>query len=223
MFFTIHYIFTKNFSYLCIKSLEMKIKTAQFVISSPRADMCPKGSLPEYAFIGRSNVGKSSLINMLTGNGKLAMTSSTPGKTMLINHYLINDSWYLVDLPGYGFALRSKKETEKLRKMITHYILGREQLTCLFLLIDIRHEPKKNDLEFISFLGENEIPFAFVFTKADKLGKTKQQENLKAYLASIAEQWEELPPYFLTSAYTGQGKEELLDYIYSITKSVLSK
>lgn len=201
----------------------MKIKTAKFIISSPRADMCPKSSLPEYAFIGRSNVGKSSLINMLTGNSKLAMTSSTPGKTILINHFIINDSWYLVDLPGYGYALRSKKETETLSKMINHYVLEREQLTCLFLLIDIRHEPKKNDLQFINFLGENAIPFAFVFTKADKLSKAKQQENVKVYLDSIAEQWEKLPPYFITSASSGQGKEELLDYIDSITKSIHSK
>lgn len=198
----------------------MKIKTAEFKISSPRADMCPKTTLPEYAFIGRSNVGKSSLINMLTGRAKLAMTSSTPGKTMLINHYLINDSWYLVDLPGYGFAARGKREMDKLRNMINHYVLDREQLTCLCVLIDIRHEPQKKDLEFIQFLGENGVPFVLVFTKADKLSGAKQRNNVDAYLSKLGEQWEELPPHFVTSSSTQQGKDELLDYIDSVNKSL---
>ena len=198
----------------------MIIKTAEFQISSPRADMCPATSLPEYAFIGRSNVGKSSLINMLTGKSKLAMTSSTPGKTMLINHFLINGSWYLVDLPGYGFAQRGKREMDKLWNLISHYVLEREQLTCLCVLIDIRHEPQKKDLDFLEFLGENGIPFVIVFTKADKITKGRQQANVDAYMTVLSEQWEELPPYFITSAQSRQGRDELLDYIDTINKSL---
>lgn len=198
----------------------MNIKSAEFKISSPRADMCPKTTLPEYAFIGRSNVGKSSLINMLTGRSKLAMTSSTPGKTLLINHYLINDSWYLVDLPGYGFAARGKREMDKLRNMITHYVLDREQLTCLCVLIDIRHEPQKIDVEFIQFLGENGVPFVIVFTKADKISRSKQKTNVDLYMRLLAEQWEELPPHFITSSSTQQGKTEFLDYIEAVNKSL---
>jgi GTP-binding protein len=198
----------------------MKIKSAEFKISSPRVDMCPDSAMPEYAFIGRSNVGKSSLINMLTGRSKLAMTSSTPGKTMLINHFLINGSWYLVDLPGYGFALRGKREIENLNRMIRNYVLKRNQLTCLFLLIDIRLEPQKKDLEFINFLGENGVPFAFIFTKADKITKTKQAANVQAFMDAIADQWEELPPHFVTSSSSQLGKEEVLDYIDSINKSL---
>ncbi len=197
----------------------MKIKSAEFKISSPRADMCPKTDLPEYAFIGRSNVGKSSLINMLTERNKLAMTSSTPGKTMLINHFLINEEWYLVDLPGYGFAMRGKKEMDKLQNLITHYVLDREQLTCLFVLIDIRHEPLAIDLEFIEWLGENGVPFSIIFTKADKLGTQRQRENVDRYLARLSEQWEELPPYFVTSSEKGMGRTELLDYIEQINRS----
>lgn len=198
----------------------MIIKTAEFKGSSPRADMCPDTDLPEYAFIGRSNVGKSSLINMLTGKSKLAMTSSTPGKTMLINHFLINGSWYLVDLPGYGFAQRGKREMDKLWNLISHYVLERRQLTCLCVLIDIRHEPQKKDLDFLEFLGENGIPFIIVFTKADKISKTLQQANVEHYMSVLSEQWEELPPYFITSAQSRLGKEELLSYIDSVNRSL---
>ncbi len=198
----------------------MNVKSAEFKISSPRVEMCPDSNLPEYAFIGRSNVGKSSLINMITGRSKLAMTSSTPGKTMLINHFIINDSWYLVDLPGYGFALRGKREVENLNRMIRGYVLRREQLTCLFLLIDIRLEPQKKDLEFIEFLGENGVPFALVFTKADKITKAKQAANVRTFMDVLSEQWEELPPYFITSASSRLGKDELLDYIASINKTL---
>lgn len=198
----------------------MLIKSAKFIKSSPRADMCPKSSEPEYAFIGRSNVGKSSLINMLTGHGKLAMTSSTPGKTLLINHFLINEEWFLVDLPGYGYAQRGKKEMEKLKNLINYYILEREQLTCLFLLIDIRHEPQKKDLEFLNFLGENNVPFAIVFTKADKLPKTKVTRQVNDYLKQLHGTWEELPPHFITSAATTLGREDILNYIDSINKSL---
>ena len=182
--------------------------------------MCPKTNLPEYAFIGRSNVGKSSLINMLTGKRKLAMTSSTPGKTMLINHFLINGSWYLVDLPGYGFAQRGKREMDKLWNLISHYVLERVQLTCLCVLIDIRHEPQKKDLDFLAFLGENGVPFVIVFTKADKITKSRQLSNVEAYMKVLSEQWEELPPYFITSAQSRQGKDELLDYIDAINRSL---
>ena len=174
----------------------MQIKTAEFVISSARVDQCPQSPFPEYAFIGRSNVGKSSLINMLTNHSKLAKTSATPGKTLLINHFLVNKQWYLVDLPGYGFARRSKTETENLRKMITGYILMREQMANLFLLIDSRHKPQKNDLDFIEFLGNNEIPFSIVFTKADKLSRSSLNLNVKRYLQVLEEQWEVLPPYY---------------------------
>ena len=194
----------------------MIVKSAKFISSSPRADMCPKTTEPEYAFIGRSNVGKSSLINMLTNHNKLAMTSSTPGKTMLINHFLINDSWYIVDLPGYGFAQRGKREMDKLKNLINHYVLEREQLTSLFLLIDIRHEPQKKDLEFIQFLGENSVPFAIVFTKADKISKQIIGNKVNVYLNHLKEQWEELPPYFITSSSSGLGRNELLNYIESI-------
>ena len=196
----------------------MKIISAEYKGSSPRADMCPQTTLPEYAFIGRSNVGKSSLINMLANRSKLAMTSSTPGKTMLVNHFLINNEWYLVDLPGYGFALRGKREMDKLWNLISHYVLEREQLTCLFVLIDIRHEPQKKDIDFINFIGENGVPFAIVFTKADKLTKQKAQKNVEDYLTQLREQWEELPPHFITSSSSKMGREELLDYIESINK-----
>ena len=198
----------------------MKITSAEFKISSPRADMCPKSDMPEYAFIGRSNVGKSSLINMLTERNKLAMTSSTPGKTMLINHFLINESWYLVDLPGYGFAMRGKKEMDKLQNMISHYVLDREQLTCLFVLIDIRHEPQKKDLDFLEFIGENGVPFAIIFTKADKISKAKQAFHVNAYMDKLKEQWEELPPYFVTSSSSRLGRDEVLNYIDEINKSL---
>ena len=182
--------------------------------------MCPKDNKPEYAFIGRSNVGKSSLINMLTNNKKLAKTSATPGKTLLINHFIINNEWYLVDLPGYGFAKRSKKEVAKLEQMISGYILQREQLVNVFLLIDIRLEPQKIDLEFIQWLGDSSVPFAIVFTKADKLAPSKVKPAAEKYLDVLREEWEELPPYFITSATSKLGKDELLDYIENINKSL---
>ena len=189
-------------------------------MSNTRIDRCPQTGLPEYAFIGRSNVGKSSLINMLTKKPKLAMTSATPGKTMLINHFIINKSWYLVDLPGYGYAQRGKKAKDKLTQMIESYILGREQMTNLFLLIDIRHEPLAIDLEFIEWLGENGVPFSIIFTKADKLGLQRQRENVDKYLARLSEQWEELPPHFVTSSEKGLGRNEVLEYIEQINKSL---
>ncbi|MBQ5352402.1 GTP-binding protein [Bacteroidales bacterium KHT7] len=198
----------------------MEIKSAEFVISNADVKKCPADGKVEYAFIGRSNVGKSSLINMLTRNKKLAMTSATPGKTLLINHFLINKSWYLVDLPGYGFAQRNKKTQEKITKIIEDYILTREQMANLFLLIDIRLEPQKIDLEFMEWLGENGIPFAIVFTKADKLTNGKNKSNVQKYLAKIKQSWEELPPYFITSSESRLGRDELLDYIDQINKSI---
>lgn len=198
----------------------MEITSAEFVISNSRADMCPKGNLPEYAFIGRSNVGKSSLINMLTKNPKLAMTSSTPGKTLLINHFLINKEWYLVDLPGYGYAQRGKKMMEKIQKLIEYYVLEREQMTCLFVLVDSRLEPQKIDLEFIQWLGENGIPFAIIFTKADKQSTGKTKMNVARYLERLKEEWEELPPYFVSSSENRTGRKEILDYIDSINRQL---
>lgn len=198
----------------------MEIKSAEFVISSSRADMCPKSDIPEYAFIGRSNVGKSSLINMLTKNPKLAMTSSTPGKTLLINHFLINKEWFLVDLPGYGFALRGKKMMEKIKNLIEYYVLEREQLTCLFVLIDSRHEPQKIDLEFIEWLGENGVPFAIIFTKADKQSASKTKQNVNNYIEELKKQWEELPPYFVSSSEKCIGRQDILNYIEEINKSL---
>ena len=199
---------------------DVEIKSAEFVISNTRIDRCPQDGKPEYAFIGRTNVGKSSLINMLTRKPKLAMTSATPGKTMLINHFLINKAWYLVDLPGYGYAQRGKKAKDKLTQIIETYILEREQMTNLFVLIDIRHEPLAIDLEFIEWLGENGVPFSIIFTKADKLGTQRQRENVERYLARLREQWEELPPYFVTSSEKGIGRNEVLDYIDQINKSL---
>lgn len=207
----------------------MTIKTAEYLISSARVDQCPQEKMPEYAFIGRSNVGKSSLINMLADNGKLAKTSATPGKTILINHFIINKTidgkmpsaladrpWYLVDLPGYGYAKRGKKAQEEFERMISSYILEREQMTLLFLLIDVRHEPQKIDLEFIEWLGENGVPFAIVFTKADKVSKGRLCGNVQHYLKELSRQWEELPPYFVTSSENRMGREELLQYIGDI-------
>lgn len=196
------------------------IKSAQFVISNSDVRKCPQDNRPEYAFIGRSNVGKSSLINMLTDKKRLAMTSATPGKTLLINHFLINDEWYLVDLPGYGYAKRSKSQSEKLQQIISGYILGREQMTCLFVLIDCRHEPQKIDLEFIEWLGENGIPFSIIFTKADKLTRTALANNIAAYKKRLLEEWEELPPIFITSAESKTGREELLQYINEINSTL---
>ena len=198
----------------------MEITSAEFIISNSRADMCPKTDLPEYAFIGRSNVGKSSLINMLTNQPKLAMTSATPGKTLLINHFLINKEWYLVDLPGYGYAQRGKKMMEKIQKLIEYYVLEREQMTCLFVLVDSRLEPQKIDLELIEWLGENGIPFAIVFTKADKQSVGKTKANVTRYLETLRQQWEELPPYFVTSSEKKTGRQELLDYIEEINRSL---
>lgn len=201
----------------------MEIKKAEFTLSAPTVSMCPKDHKPEYAFIGRSNVGKSSLINMLTNNKKLAKTSATPGKTLLINHFIINDEWYLVDLPGYGFAKRSKKEVQKLEQMISGYILQREQLVNVFLLVDIRLEAQKVDLDFIQWLGSSSIPFAIVFTKADKLSATKANQNVEAYKKVLSETWEELPPIFITSAEMKQGRDEILDYIEQINKELVNK
>src|SRR5574344_1426182 len=197
----------------------INIQTAEFIISKTQAEKCPKDFRPEYAFIGRSNVGKSSLINMLTNHSKLAMTSSTPGKTLLINHFLINKQWYLVDLPGYGYALRGKKIQEQLKNIIESYILQREQLTNLFVLIDIRHEPQKNDMDFIRWLGEHGIPFSIIFTKADKLNFATARDSVKKYMDTLHEEWEELPPYFVSSAEKKTGKDEILDYIDKINKS----
>ena len=192
------------------------IKSAEFVISNSDVRKCPQDRKPEYAFIGRSNVGKSSLINMLTGRRKLAMTSATPGKTLLINHFIINDEWYLVDLPGYGYAKRSKSQNEKLQEIISSYILDREQMTLLFVLIDCRHEPQKIDLEFITWLGENGVPFSIIFTKADKLTKTALASNVAAYKKRLLEEWEELPPVFITSSESAVGRDEVLQYISEI-------
>ena len=198
----------------------MDIKTAEFTLSAPRVSMCPNDTKPEYAFIGRSNVGKSSLINMLSRNKKLAKTSSTPGKTLLINHFLINREWYLVDLPGYGYAKRSKTEVAKLDQMIRGYILEREQLVNVFVLVDIRLEPQKIDLEFINWLGLSSIPFAIIFTKADKLSEGKVKASVDAYVRKMLETWEEMPPYFVTSSEKARGRDEVLDYIDQINRSL---
>ncbi len=198
----------------------MEIKSAEFVISNTKVALCPQGNLPEYAFIGRSNVGKSSLINMLTNRSKLAMTSATPGKTLLINHFLVNKEWYLVDLPGYGYAARGKRQVDKIQKIIEDYVLEREQMTNLFVLIDVRHDPQKIDLEFFEWLGENGVPFSIIFTKADKVTLSKAKANVEAYMKKLSEQWEELPPYFLSSSEKKTGRVEILDYIDSINKSL---
>ena len=198
----------------------MEIKNSEFVISAPTVSMCPKDTKPEYAFIGRSNVGKSSLINMLCRHKGLAKTSATPGKTLLINHFIINKEWYLVDLPGYGFAKRSKKEVAKLDQMIRGYILGREQLVNTFVLVDVRLEPQAIDLEFMNWLGVSGVPFSILFTKADKLSAAKVKLNVDAYQKEMLETWEEMPPFFITSAEKGTGREEVLDYIEKINKSL---
>ncbi len=198
----------------------MEIKTSEYVISSPTVNLCPKDTKNEYAFIGRSNVGKSSLINMLCRHRNLAKTSATPGKTLMINHFIINKEWYLVDLPGYGFAKRSKRTQQKLEQMITGYILQREQLICTFVLIDVRLEPQKIDREFIDWLGESGIPFAIIFTKADKLGETKARKAAKEWMDKMLDVWEELPPYFVTSSEKGTGRDEVLEYIDSINRQL---
>ncbi len=196
----------------------MIINSARFVISNTSASKCPDDSRHEYALIGRSNVGKSSLINMLTGNKALAQTSSKPGKTLLINHFLINDSWYIVDLPGYGYARRSKESRQSIDRIIKDYILNREQMTTLFLLIDARHKPQKIDLEFMEWLGENSVPFAIVFTKLDKLSSAAGKKSISAYCTTLLEQWEELPPVFATSSEDRRGREALLDYIEQLNQ-----
>lgn len=194
----------------------MNIKKAVFTISSAKLSQCPKDDKMEFAFIGRSNVGKSSLINMLCNHKNLAKTSATPGKTLLINHFMINDEWYIVDLPGYGFAKRSRKVLDEINKMITTYILEREQLVNIFLLIDIRHDPQKIDREFMDWLGENGIPFCIVFTKADKLGPVKARQNAEKYMKSLLDVWEELPTYFISSSEKKTGRDEILEYIDNI-------
>lgn len=198
----------------------MEIKSAEFVISNTDVRKCPEGTRPEYAFIGRSNVGKSSLINMLTARKGLAMTSQKPGKTLLINHFLINKEWFLVDLPGYGFAQRGKEGRENIRRIIESYVLQRPQLTCLFVLLDCRHEPQKIDLEFMEWLGENEVPFVIIFTKIDKISRGRLTENLNKYKERLLETWEELPPILLSSSETKDGREEILDYIQSINRQL---
>ena len=198
----------------------MVIKSAEFVISNSRVEKCPTTGLPEYAFIGRSNVGKSSLINMLTARKGLAMTSQKPGKTQLINHFIINDAWYLVDLPGYGYARLGKDSRDSLRRMIEDYVLERKELVLLFVLLDCRHEPQKIDLEFIQWLGEEGVPFALVFTKADKLSKGRLAANVEAYNAKLHEEWEELPPIFVTYSEERMGRDELLGYIEEINTTL---
>jgi len=198
----------------------MVIKSAEFVISNSRVEKCPTTGLPEYAFIGRSNVGKSSLINMLTARKGLAMTSQKPGKTQLINHFIINDAWYLVDLPGYGYARLGKDSRDSLRRMIEDYVLERKELVLLFVLLDCRHDPQKIDLEFIQWLGEEGVPFALVFTKADKLSKGRLAANVEAYKAKLHEEWEELPPIFVTSSEERMGRDELLGYIEEVNTTL---
>ena len=198
----------------------MNIKTAEFVMSNTDVLKCPQDGRSEYAFIGRSNVGKSSLINMITGRKGLAMTSSTPGKTQLINHFIINNEWYLVDLPGYGYAQRGKKGRTMIEKIIRSYVEERDFLTCLFVLIDCRHEAQVIDLEFLEYLGENGIPFSIIFTKTDKISTSRLKENTDKYKAKLLETWEELPPLFFTSSEQRRGKDELLNYIEEINRSL---
>ena len=196
----------------------MIVNTARFVVSNSDPSKCQDDSKHEYAFIGRSNVGKSSLINMLLARKDLAKTSSTPGKTMLINHFMINDSWYIVDLPGYGYAQRSRADRVRLEQMIKSYIAGRAQMTNLFLLVDSRHAPQKIDLEFMAWLGENGIPFSIVFTKLDKLTPTAAKKNVASYCETLLEQWDELPPVFRTSSKDNRGRDAILDYIEEMNK-----
>lgn len=197
----------------------MEIKEAQFVVSNSDVKKCPRPDRPEYAFIGRSNVGKSSLINMLTNKKSLAKTSGKPGKTRLINHFIINDDWYLVDLPGYGYANVPLAERKKWEKFLRIYILERENLYCLFVLVDARHEPQSGDLEFMEWLGVSQIPFSIVFTKADKLKPSELENNLRIYREKMLEQWEEMPEVFVTSSETGEGKAEILSYIENINRN----
>jgi GTP-binding protein len=199
----------------------MKINTAEFIISNSDVSKCPLERLPEYAFIGRSNVGKSSLINMITNHKNLAKTSGKPGKTQLINHFKINSNWFLVDLPGYGYARVSKKTKQVFQEFITDYFEKRQQLVCAFVLIDIRHEAQKIDLEFIEYLGETEVPFCIIFTKADKISKTKVDSHITAYRKQLlANNWEEMPQHFVSSATEGTGKEAILNYIEEVNVEV---
>lgn len=198
----------------------MKITTAEFVVSNSEVAKCPKSSIPEYAFIGRSNVGKSSLINMLTARKNLAKTSGRPGKTQLINHFLINQTWHLVDLPGYGYARVSKSAKKVFQKFITAYFQQREQLVCAFVLIDSRHKPQPIDLEFMEWLGSNQIPFCIVFTKADKLKPKALERNIAEYESEMLKTWSEMPQYFITSSSTGKGRDELLEYIDQINQQL---
>lgn len=199
----------------------MDIKNARYEISSSKVEQCPDTNVPEYAFIGRSNVGKSSLINMLTRSRGLAKTSQKPGKTLLINHFRINNgAFYIVDLPGYGYAARGKEQREDFRRMIESYILHRRQMVLLFVLIDIRHEPQKIDMEFLDWLGENEVPFAIVFTKADKLGTNAGAAKVEEYKKELLKKWEELPPVFVTSSEKSTGRDDILDYIEQINKDI---
>ena len=191
----------------------MIIKDAHFVSSNSKIDRLPKDNIPEYAFIGRSNVGKSSLINTLVQRRALAKTSATPGKTIAINHFMVNDSWYLVDLPGYGYAQRSKKAREEWRVMLANYIRRRRNLICTFVLVDSRIEPQNSDIGFMEWLGENQVPFCIVFTKVDKISKVELDKNIEIYKSKLLEEWEELPQMFITSSETKQGRDELLDYI----------
>ena len=198
----------------------MKIKSAKFVISNSDVAKCPKEKIPEYAFIGRSNVGKSSLINMLMQCKNLAKTSGRPGKTQLINHFLINKSWFLVDLPGYGYARVSKSSKRVFQKFITHYFSKREQLILAFVLIDCRHEPQKVDLDFMQWMGENQIPFSIIFTKSDKLKPNVLKRNIESYTQKMLEMWVEMPNYFVSSSSSGDGRDELLAYIGEVNKEV---
>ncbi len=200
----------------------MRIKSATFIVSNQEVSKCPKSNLPEYAFIGRSNVGKSSLINMLTNQKKLAKTSGRPGKTQLINHFLINENWHLVDLPGYGYARVSKSKKNTFQKFITNYFRDRKQLVCAFVLVDIRHEPQPIDLNFMQWLGENNLPFCIVFTKSDKLKPKAIETHIETYTALMLEHWETMPKYFITSSTKHQGKDELLNYIETINFSIRS-
>ncbi len=200
----------------------MKISSAEFVISNSDVAKCPKDKLPEYAFIGRSNVGKSSLINMLTGRKSLAKISGRPGKTQLINHFIINKTWFLVDLPGYGYARVSKSAKKVFQKFITAYFSKRTQLVSAFVLVDCRHEPQKIDLEFMQWLGKNQIPFSIIFTKADKLSKNKLPIQINNYIEEMLKYWEEMPNYFITSSSSGLGKDDVLNYIDDINVQLKS-
>lgn len=201
----------------------MQIKSVEFVKSSAKISQCPEPDKPEYAFVGRSNVGKSSLINFLTTKKKLALTSENPGKTKLVNHFIVDNSWYLVDLPGYGYAKVSKKERKTFEPLIKNYLLTRENLACLFLLIDIRHEPLEQDLEFIRFLGDNMISFNLVFTKADKISDGERQKNIEHYKTILLNEWETLPPIFMTSSLKNLGREEILGFIEDTNNLLKSK